>query len=89
MTDKPWRDPNAKRMTFDEMTSRAQYEWERAEAAEAEAIVYAEERDALKAEVERLRVAFRVNMLRFAPDVSHADIDDLLAVAAAQENTDD
>jgi hypothetical protein len=28
-------------------------------------------------------------MLRFAPDVSHADIDDLLAVAAAQENTDD
>jgi hypothetical protein len=55
MTDKPWRDPNAKRMTFDEMTARAQYEWERAEAAEAEAIVYAEERDALKAEVERLR----------------------------------
>jgi hypothetical protein len=47
-----------------------------------------EERNALKAEVDRLRVAFRVNMLRFAPDVSHADIDDLLAVAAAQENTD-
>jgi hypothetical protein len=39
----------------------------------------AAERDALKAEVERLRVAFRVNILRFAPDVSHADIDDLLA----------
>jgi hypothetical protein len=49
----------------------------------------AAERDALKAEVGRLRAAFRVNMLRFAPDVSHADIDDLLAVAAAQENTDD
>jgi hypothetical protein len=35
--DKPWRDPNAKRMTFNEMAARAQYEWQRAEDAEAEA----------------------------------------------------
>jgi hypothetical protein len=35
-SDKSWRDPNAKKMTFDEMTARAQYEWQRAEDAEAE-----------------------------------------------------
>ena len=36
MTD-DHRDPNAKRITFDDMTRRAQYEWQRAEDAEAEA----------------------------------------------------
>lgn len=41
----------------------------------------AEENDTLKAEVGRLRESFRVNMIRFSPDVSHADIDDLLAHA--------
>lgn len=35
MTDEH-RDPAAKRMTFDEMANRAQYEWQRAEDAEAE-----------------------------------------------------
>jgi hypothetical protein len=35
-SDKSWRDPNAKKMTFDEMTARAQYEWQGAEDAEAE-----------------------------------------------------
>jgi hypothetical protein len=35
-SDKSWRYPNAKKMTFDEMTARAQYEWQRAEDAEAE-----------------------------------------------------
>ena len=48
----------------------------------------AAERDALKAEVGRLRGAFRVNMIRALPDVSHADIDDLLARAALQESPD-
>lgn len=36
--DKSWRDPNAKKITFDEMTRRAQYEWQRAEETEAEVI---------------------------------------------------
>jgi hypothetical protein len=34
--DKPWRADDAKKMTFDEMAARAQYEWQRAEDAEAE-----------------------------------------------------
>ena len=57
--------------------------------AEAKVSELETERDALKAEVKRLRGAFRVNMIRFAPDVSHADIDDLLERAALQENTDE
>ena len=52
--DKPWRAPDAKPMTFDEMAARAQYEWERAEAAEAEAKAYAAERDTLTARVAEL-----------------------------------
>ena len=51
--DKPWRAPDAKPMTFDEMAARAQYEWERAEAAEAEARAYAAERDALAEKLAR------------------------------------
>lgn len=36
--DKDWRALDAKPMTFDQMTARAQYEWDRAEKAEAEAL---------------------------------------------------
>lgn len=49
--DKPWRLPDAKPMTFDEMAARAQYEWQRAEDAEAEARQMTAERDALKEQV--------------------------------------
>ena len=51
MTD-DYRDPDAKRITFDEMASRAQYEWQRAEDAEAECWVLARQ-------IETLREALR------------------------------
>ena len=51
MTD-DHRDPNATRITFDGMTARAQYEWQRAEDAEAECRVLARQ-------IETLREALR------------------------------
>jgi hypothetical protein len=50
--DKPWRAPDAKQMTFNEMAARAQYEWERAEATEVEAFANSKE-------IERLNVALK------------------------------
>lgn len=52
--ERDWRAPDATRMTFDEMAARAQYEWDRAEKAEAEAANYAARIEALEAENARL-----------------------------------
>lgn len=41
--------------------------------------------DAAEAETARLRAAFRVNLLRYAPEITHADID---AMLSSQEKTD-
>jgi hypothetical protein len=43
-------------MTFDEMAARAQYEWERAEAAEAEAKQYADRIEELEAKLAKVKV---------------------------------
>lgn len=51
--ERDWRAPDAKRMTFDEMAARAQYEWDRAEKAEAEAANYSARIEALEAELPR------------------------------------
>jgi hypothetical protein len=83
--DKPWRMPDAKQMTFDEMAARAQYEWERAEAAEAEAEVYAAERDTLTDRVAELEAALNRWETAAAKGAIHTrkDLED--AVTAALE----
>lgn len=53
--DKDWRAPDAKPMTFDQMTARAQYEWDRAEKAEAEALHCAQALTGARAEIEDVR----------------------------------
>lgn len=60
--DMSHRAPDARRMSFDEMAARAQYEWDRAEWAEAEARDMADRLEAaqsrvreLEAEVDALR----------------------------------
>lgn len=41
--------------------------------------------DALEAENKALRAAFRINMLRAFPNITHSDIDDLIARAILEK----
>lgn len=81
--------PKPRRMTFDEMAARAQYEWQRAEDAEAEVrALHAERTDAILSDqrVKALVEAAGQARLAFAGYVSaQSAIDKLGAALAAME----
>lgn len=77
-----WREPNAKRMTFDDMARRAQHEWQRAEAAEEEvAALHIALGDAmLRADHARAEAEDVEKYTRAGADLPHAHPGWLLAV---------